>query len=244
MKTLELMSFDVNKQFSPEMVGRFISDRTQFRTGPAHKPLWAQSSEWGKFAWQYKTFAYHHGMFVKDLFKMALKQGNPKPLITFLVSAGVAGELLTDVRSALRGKDVFPENDDLPYDSDDQIELALHALFDRSNRIPLSHPVWRYVQNFSMIGGFGAAQDLVGDQVRFPDAAGTLLGAGASNAVDFMDKAAMKGPEGVAEWGIEQVPIWGYQLSDMFKDRDESDQRQRGSSRSRGQRSRGSQRTR
>ena len=74
LKTLDMMGFDTSKKFSPEMVGRFISDRTQFRTGPAHKPLWASSSEWGKFAWQYKTFAYHHGILVKDIFKMAIKK--------------------------------------------------------------------------------------------------------------------------------------------------------------------------
>jgi hypothetical protein len=219
LKTLEMMGFDVSKKFSPEMVGRFVSDRTQFRTGPAHKPLWAQSSEWGKFLWQYKTFAYHHGIFVKDITKMAV-QGNPKPLVTFLAGAGLMGELLGDLRAMIRGRDPFGGKG-LNFDDNDQSELALHALFDRSQRIPLSHPIWRYIQNFTMIGGFGVVQETLGDQILYPgvgQTAGQTLGAGPANIASLADQTIMEGPRGTAQWAAEQVPVWGYDLAKLLEE--------------------------
>ncbi|MHA2068860.1 MAG: hypothetical protein ACXABY_31240, partial [Candidatus Thorarchaeota archaeon] len=151
-RLLDALGFDGvdTKVLTPEAVGRKLSDKTQFRTGPAEKPLWASETAMGRFAWQYQHFAYHWGIFVGDVVR---KQGI-RGLLKLATIPVIAGEVIGDIRAIAKGHGL--EDKELGRIADEgDIDGYLKAITTRSRRFPLDHPFHRALQNFFMVGGAG-----------------------------------------------------------------------------------------
>jgi hypothetical protein len=132
------------------MVGRKLSDVTQFRTGPAEKPFWASETGWGRIAYQYQHFAYQWGNLVGDIYKT---QG-PKGMGKLLIAGGLIGEAIGDIRSIFKGFGLEDEELGERYEKGD-IKGYFNAITNRSKRFPFDHPLHRALQNFFMVGGLG-----------------------------------------------------------------------------------------
>lgn len=67
-------------------------------------PFW--HSPWGRVATQFKSFSYQQGKFFKDyILKPAVEDGDIGPLLKFLPPALIGGEVIADLKAALRGKE-------------------------------------------------------------------------------------------------------------------------------------------
>jgi len=210
-KMVKDLGLDLGKTSADE-VGRTLSDKTQFRTGPGEIPLWA-SSPFGRMVFQYKNFAYRYTAFARGMVKDAMA-GNPKPLAVFLAAGAPAGEIVNDIRSALKGRSLTPEEKDTPW-NDKKWEENLKAAF-TTRRIPLTSPGMRLLQNYLTIGGIGILQPYLESvmQAGGPRSLAKFAGGPvASNVEDLVVKSLGEGPKGGAKWLTQQVPVFGYDIS-------------------------------
>lgn len=201
------------KYHTAEDVGKFLADKGQFRVSAGHQPQWA-NTDLGKMMWQYKGFMYQHGLFVKDLFKTAAS-GNVKPLARFLATGAVLGEGIADVRELIKGRPLNPSERDQPWDEDtwDQNLLAIV----RNKRIGWGHPGLRLLQNYAMLGGAGILQAYMEASAgRGRTLAKVVGGPVAANIEDLAERTLSGDVEGVAKWGIEQAPVYGYDASEYL----------------------------
>jgi hypothetical protein len=230
LETLGFKNFEDPKTIGADQVGLRLSNKTQFRTGPAQKPLWA-STEMGRFVWQYKHFAYHWGILTRDMFMMAMR-GNPGPLVKTITIGGlITGEVVGDIRATLKGYDPFMDRD-IPYDPDEP-EVWLHAVLDRSRRVPISHPLPRILQNWFMIGGAGLfAETLLepflregwGELGSFVPASRRPL-----ELLEGVTQSTAAGDvEPLTRKLVQQTPVWGYQLGQDDGGRKSRGRRKRG----------------
>ena len=154
-------------------VGKELSDRALFRTGALEVPGWTSSTT-GKLATQYTRFMYRHTLFVKEVFSQAA-HGNVRPLARFLAVAPLViqpmAEGLYAIREGLReaaGQAVTGEADpkqiwkkaigEEPTGWNDEIEWQDIL---KNKRIPISHPLYRALQNMTLWGGVGVLQMIV-----------------------------------------------------------------------------------
>jgi hypothetical protein len=154
-KLLDQLGFEKieTRMLQPEMVGRKLSDVTQFRMGAAEKPLWATNTMAGRFAYQYGHFAYQWGILVRDIYKTQSFTGIAK----LMIAGGLAGEIVGNLRALSKGfgfEDLIDDKElrEIPLDDPDGY---LRAFTTRTRRFPLDHPIHRALQNFAMVGGLG-----------------------------------------------------------------------------------------
>jgi hypothetical protein len=212
-KLLDKLGFEGvdTKVLTPEAVGRKLSDKTQFRTGPAEKPLWASETGLGRFAWQYQHFAYQWGIFVGDVVR---KQGIGG-MLKLAIAGGLAGEVVGDIRSILKGYGLEDEEMGKRYALDDP-EGYLKAITTRSKRFPLDHPVHRALQNFFMVGGAGIWFERGAGMALYPSELGDFGAAfpatrrpiEAAGAIIEAAKAGDVDP--ISDELIHQIPGIGY----------------------------------
>lgn len=160
---------DVDPNFALK-VGKELSDKALFRTGALEVPGWTSSTT-GKLATQYTRFMYRHTLFVKEIFSQAA-HGNVRPLARFLAVAPLIiqpmAEGLYAIREGLReaaGQVVTGEFDpkqiwkkaigEEPTGWGDEIEWQDIL---KNKRIPMSHPLYRALQNMTLWGGVGVLQ--------------------------------------------------------------------------------------
>ena len=242
-KDLKGLGFDVSKiKDTPEWhdkVGKALSDKALYRTGAMESPGWF-SSPAGKLGSQYTRFMYRHSIMIGNLFKEAA-QGNVLPLTRFLtVSMPIiqgASEVLIPLREGLREaiKQSFSED---PYDID---KIKWEALGDenawddevtwgailRNKRIPMSHPLKRALQNFTMYGGIGLYQMMIerifrGGSIEEKGAQwlGPVIGTGmeavGSIAADIERATEGELPRHTPRVGLQQIPVGGYQAANRL----------------------------
>ncbi len=126
-------AFFNNPAFLEREVNAMIqgAQKTQFFPGPTRTPpLWRHPL--ARTILQFKTFAVGQSRFMRDAVLTEYSHGNVAPLATYLSAAPLAGELVGDARSLIRGKDR----------TDSGFMRGLH--------------------NASYIGGLGIVTDLVG----------------------------------------------------------------------------------
>jgi hypothetical protein len=212
------------KVLTPEAVGRKLSDKTQFRTGPAEKPLWASETGLGRFAWQYQHFAYQWGIYVNDVVQ---KQGI-RGLLKLATIPVVAGEIVGDVRALAKGHGLEDQEMAAKYEDGDW-KGYLKAITTRSKRFPLDHPFHRALQNFFMVGGAGIFFERGAGLLLYPDEVSDLGGAfPAGRRPIELGKAAVQSlgagdVEPLIEEGKHQIPGYGYSgWQQMMEDKEGS----------------------
>ena len=179
-----------------------ITKETQFTSQPQDLPLFVQSSM-SKLLFQFKTFAFQHGKFMKDYVYGELKNGNPGPLIRTIVAAGTIGELVTDAKQLARFKNPLEERKDKAFFSSD-----------------------RQLENFFNLGGFGLFSDLV-DQTKYGGQAFTAALAGPTlsdiGGLASASRQALEGkPKPLLKFGVRQVPVAGPALSNVLFSKENS----------------------
>jgi hypothetical protein len=213
MKTLRGLGFTEDlKTLSPDTVGKRLSDKTQFRTGAAEKPLWASNNEFGKFAYQYKHFAYQWGIMVKDL----VRERNFGAIAKMMVVSGVGmGEVVGDIRAVIKGYDPFMDKELQKTSHGDPIGY-LKALTTRSKRFPLTHPIHRLLQNWGMTGGFGLLTEEIFETIQRPSDMDSLSGIipiarRPIGAIQAIGTAASRGEvEPITDEMLHQIPGVGW----------------------------------
>ena len=142
---------DVSQQSIRDAMQLF-SNQVNF-TNAAHNMPIATQSFFGKFAFQFKSFAYHHGVFIGDNVIGPAKRGNLVPLATYLGVGSPVGMTLDEFRRWIMGDDKEFTNTE------------------------------RWIRGVSSIGGIGLALDMVrGTQYGPEKAAVSMLGPGISDA--------------------------------------------------------------
>lgn len=194
---LKRLGFD--RHSNPREVGKALVDKTQFRTGVMDMPAWA-STPGGKLASQYSSFMYQQTRFITDLFKDPVK--NAKPIARYLVGAQILGELIGDVRAALKDDDVWGEDED---------EWA--AIL-KNKRV--SNPIMRALQNLSLVGGAGAVQVLM-ERFANSDFPQNLLGPVPNTLLEGLEKTKQsvedESLEPLTEFGTRQIPAVGNKIA-------------------------------
>lgn len=107
---------------------------TQFGRGALDLPI-TWNSEIGKTLTQFKNFSYNQSIFLYDqIIKKGVLKGNFTPLMDFMVSYGLSGEIIADIRSPITGK----ERPDM-----------------------YEEPIQRYFENLLYAGGLGLWTDYI-----------------------------------------------------------------------------------
>jgi hypothetical protein len=232
VKMIQSLGLDPSKA-SPAEVGRVLSDKTQFRTGPGEIPLWA-SSPYGRMIFQYKNFLYRYTIFAGGMLRDA-KQGNAKPLATFMAAAPVVGELVNDLRALLKGDSLSDEEKRKNWTDEEWLKAFT------SRRVPWDKPAARLFQNWLTTGGLGILQPYV-EQTFLRDSPATLgelagpVPSVAEKGLRAVGTSVHKGDvTPLAKFGIsEGVPGYGKKLSrELFSE----DEGRKSSSRGRRRRS-------
>lgn len=87
------------------LAGQKLSADVNFWGDTLSLPPW-WTSPWGRIATQFKSFSYQQGKFFKDfILKPAVQDGDIGPLLKFLPAALIGGEVIADLKAALRGKE-------------------------------------------------------------------------------------------------------------------------------------------
>lgn len=116
-------------QAEKDVVGfRGIADTQPIRR--LDLPFYWQSPG-GKILTQFKSFSYKHMTFMKKFIVDEARQGNVRPLLSFLILGQVVGESVADLKAFVRGRE---RDDDVPR---------------------------RIIDNYLTIGGFGLVTDLL-----------------------------------------------------------------------------------
>jgi len=163
--------------------GKTISDETQLRGRVIDVPLWASSPE-GKLVFQFKTFIFGHSR----LLRKAVKD-NPANLIYILASPGVGGEFAQDIRTLLKGQNLF------------------------GKARPMG--VERLVDNVAALGGFGLFYDLWQSSV-YGQTLGFIAGPIAQdvgNLVNDLSTMLRGNPIPMLKRGLGKIPLVGRTLS-------------------------------
>ncbi len=183
--------------------GLNFSNKTQFRSDVLSLPEFFRSG-WGKTLFQFKSFAFNHARFLKDVSKTAIKRaarGDVGALANFLANIGFAsaiGEIPRDLRLWLKGKSVSER------------EAGLERMAD----------------NFGAVGGLGIFSDLH-NSLSFGQSGvfGFVTGPAVSDAV--RTSTSILGPlskgdiSGAAKStlteGVRNIPGFGPSLSKKLK---------------------------
>jgi hypothetical protein len=141
---------------------------TQFTPGVLRRPEW-WTHPVGRVMMQFKSFALNQGRFFKDQILAEAGAGNYKPLAYVMSLYPVAGEVVGNVKSAVRGKDR-----------------------DKSG-------ILRVAENFGNMGGFGLAWTMMEASQYRGGLTNELVGTSAAGVLNTVELLVDKGPRGVLE---------------------------------------------
>lgn len=160
-------------------------NRSQFRTRAQDLPQLLSHPD-AKLFTQFKTFAYKQAQFVMDEVVKEAAQGNPGPLIRYVIAGAVIGEGVQDAKKLIRG--------------------------DKEER-PTGFK--RIVENVSATGGAGIIADAVTKLNRGKlSAYEWAFGPTASDLLNFGSRAVQGDFEAIAKNALRSVPYAGDALSE------------------------------
>ncbi len=211
----EIMAkYNGGRPMSPSEVtkaGRALSDKTQFRVHAGRMPLWASSPE-GRLVTQYASFMGEYTRYVANLFR----KGEWSKVGRLLgVAAPVMGEIISDAKEFLRGRDLWGD------DNPENWEAIL-----RSRRVAPGTPrglVLRYLQNVATVGGGGLFQtaverflDMKQNPLAWVGRAGSTAVEGGEAVGALIDRGD---PAPAVRFGTRTAPaggFWGTQVNREF----------------------------
>ena len=201
LRELRRLGIEDVKATSADDVGKLVSDKANYRTGTLDLPIWATSTP-GKVLTQFNSFMYRHARYVTDELIGNAVKGDVKPLMRFLASGLVAGEIVADIRALMYGNKLA---EDIP----DKAKA-----FFSSKRA--SDPAVRAIQNLAMVGGMGVWQSLVESASRWNFPENLLLGPVGTDAAKLgrvgKSLAVDKDELPLLRLGAEKVPFVGGRL--------------------------------
>lgn len=210
IRSLERLGIKDVSKVTAEQIGKLLSDKSQFKTGYLDLPLWS-TSPLGRTATMYTSFMYQHTKFMGQMFRHPVD--NAAAIARFAVVGALAGEGVGWIRAGLKGRNPLIDEKFRRKEAE-WIETL------RNRRIPWSSPAKRLIQNYALLGGVGIFQTYF-ERLNAPDVtlAGIAGGPIASNVEDLARGVAqqkkLKGKaKAVGKWGLEQVPIYGYELGE------------------------------
>lgn len=159
--------------------GRFFSEKTQYRTDVSHMPLW-MTSQPGRTATQFLSFAYQQARFVDQL----VKSGDKRRLAKYmLVAAPLMGEVASDLKAIMKGYGVTGEPVDEKDESEEIDKLArvfgskrIKIQTDKGSKILVRDAGLRYLQDLLTAGGVGIFQTIIERGLLTKDYRGALGG--------------------------------------------------------------------
>ena len=180
--------------------GQKFTKRTQFSTGPQDLPMEA-TSELGKFAFQFKTFSFKAGQYMKDEILTEAKRGNYKPLMKAAMVMPLSGEIVNDVQALINGRT-------------------------RSDNI-----VERIADDVASVGGLSLAYSMAKALEFGPSAiTGMLLGPAFSEALratyNTYSLLMKQNPQPIMKQGIGAIPVVGPMVANrLFPSKEEERRR-------------------
>jgi hypothetical protein len=131
---------------NPREVGKWLSDTTQFRGGPAHRPGWT-NSEMGKYVTQFYNFSYQQGRLANQILRK-----DPAKIAKLIVANGTLAAGINQLIAMSKGFNV-PGTETLEFDNLPLDEKA--AIVFSAERANMDSPLWRFGESLAEDAIFG-----------------------------------------------------------------------------------------
>lgn len=161
------------------------SRMTQFTSELADLPFVVNSNP-GKWFWLFRKFTFQYQKFFKkQVYDEAIKHGNLRPFLRFMVAAPAVSDLVNYVKQRFRGEEV-----------DFQTLALLESIYTK-DIINDQTPLWDLMKTTASLGMFGFYGDIAREAIENPDKGrlvGFLAGPGVGASADIavsLGKAAI-----------------------------------------------------